>query len=61
MALLALTTTTAFASAKTDTKFNKLVKDYKINPANKQAYSYTDGKGALRGKNVNLRVNPASV
>ena len=61
MTFLVLTTTTAFASAKTDAKFAKLVKDYKINPANKQAYCYTDGKGVLRGSNVNLRVNLASV
>ena len=60
-ALIVLASTTTFASYKTDEKFAKLIKDYKINPVNKQAYCYTDGKGILRGKNLDARVNLASV
>lgn len=60
-ALLAMTTTSAFASAKTDASFDKLLKAYKVAPTNEQSYCYTDEKGSLQGKNVDLQVRLASV
>lgn len=60
-ALLAMTTTSAFASVKTDASFEKLLKAYKVTPSDQQSYCYTDEKGALQGKNVDLQVRLASV
>lgn len=60
-ALLVLTTTSAFASNKTDNKFNKLLRDYDVTPISEQSYCYTDEKGSLQGKNVDLQVRLASV
>jgi len=60
-ALLAMTTTSAFASAKTDASFDRLLKAYKVTPTSEQSYCYTDEKGSLQGKNVDLQVRLASV
>lgn len=60
-ALLAMTTTSAFASAKTDADYEKLLKKYKVTPLDQQSYCYTDEKGELQGKNVDLQVRLASV
>lgn len=60
-ALLAMSTTSAFASAKTDASFDKLLKTYKVAPTTEQSYCYTDEKGVLQGKNVDLQVRLASV
>ena len=60
-ALLAMTTTSAFASVKTDADYEKLLKKYKVTPLDQQSYCYTDDKGALQGKNVDLQVRLASV
>jgi D-alanyl-D-alanine carboxypeptidase len=67
VALLAMTTTSAFAtssavkSSNTDASFNKLLKTYKVNPIDQQSYCYTDEKGSLQGTNVDLQVRIASV
>lgn len=60
-ALLAMSTTSAFASVKTDTSFDKLLKTYKVAPTDQQSYCYTDEKGVLQGKNLDLQVRLASV
>lgn len=64
-ALLAMTSTSAFAlplaSSNTDVTFNKLLKTYKVNPIDQQAYCYTDEKGTLQGTLVDLQVRIASV
>lgn len=60
-ALLAMTTTSAFASVKTDADYEKLLKKYKVTPLDQQSYCYTDEKGELQGKNVDLQVRLASV
>lgn len=60
-ALLAMSTTSAFASTKTDASFDKLLKTYKVAPTTEQAYCYTDDKGVLQGKNLDLQVRLASV
>jgi D-alanyl-D-alanine carboxypeptidase/D-alanyl-D-alanine-endopeptidase (penicillin-binding protein 4) len=60
-ALLAMSTTSAFASTKTDASFDKLLKTYKVAPMDEQAYCYTDEKGVLQGKNVDLEIRLASV
>lgn len=60
-ALLAMSTTSAFASVKTDASFDKLLKTYKVAPTDQQSYCYTDEKGVLQGKNVDLQIRLASV
>ena len=60
-AFIAMTSTSAFASAKTDADFSRLLSTYKVTPANEQSYCYTDGLGALQGKNVDLQIRLASV
>ncbi|MEA9356142.1 D-alanyl-D-alanine carboxypeptidase [Bacteriovorax sp. PP10] len=60
-ALLAMSTTSAFASVKTDASFDKLLKTYKVAPTTEQSYCYTDEKGVLQGKNVDLQIRLASV
>lgn len=60
-ALLAMSTTSAFASTKTDASFDKLLKTYKVAPTDEQSYCYTDEKGKLQGKNVDLQIRLASV
>jgi D-alanyl-D-alanine carboxypeptidase/D-alanyl-D-alanine-endopeptidase (penicillin-binding protein 4) len=59
--LLAMSTTSAFASVKTDASFDKLLKTYKVAPTDQQSYCYTDEKGVLQGKNVDLQIRLASV
>lgn len=61
VALITISATNVFASAKTDADFSSLLKSYQVAPANDQSYCYTDETGALQGKNVNLRVRLASV
>lgn len=60
-ALLAMSATSTFASVKTDASFDKLLKTYKVAPTDQQSYCYTDEKGVLQGKNLDLQVRLASV
>ena len=61
VAFIASTTSSAFASSTTDKKFSSLLNTYKVTPTNDQAYCYTDERGSLKGKNVDIRVRLASV
>lgn len=60
-ALVLMSATSAFASTKTDASFDKLLTTYKVTPKEQQSYCYTDEKGVLQGKNVDLQVRLASV
>ncbi len=60
-ALIALTATSAFASEKTDADFDKLLTANKVTPKDQQSYCYTDEKGVVQGKNIDLNVRLASV
>lgn len=60
-AILSMTMSSAFASNATDAEFDKLLTANKINPKNQQSYCYTDAKGKLQGKNVDLQIRLASV
>lgn len=61
LAVLATTSTGAFASVTTDKKFDRLISNYKISPADQQTYCYTDGKGGIQGKRVDQQIRIASV
>lgn len=50
----------SFASEKTDTRFNELVKKYKLDSST-QSYCYTNDKGELEGINTDIKVRLASV
>lgn len=59
-ALLLTFCTHSFASDKTDAKWSELLKKYKFDPST-QSYCYTNERGELEGKNVDLRIRLASV
>ena len=61
LSLLTLTVSSAFASSKTDADFDKFLTANKITPKDQQAYCYTDDKGRLQGKNIDMQVRLASV
>jgi D-alanyl-D-alanine carboxypeptidase/D-alanyl-D-alanine-endopeptidase (penicillin-binding protein 4) len=60
-ALLAMSLSSAIASDKTDAEFDRLLTVNKVNPKSEQAYCYTDEKGQIQGKNVDMQVRLASV
>lgn len=59
--LLALSTASSFASVKTDADFEAQLTKHKVTPKSEQAYCYTDEKGNIEGKNLDLTVRLASV
>lgn len=61
IALIALTTASGFASEKTDAEFDKLLTVHKVTPKDQQSYCYTDEKGVVQGKNIDLNIRLASV
>ena len=61
VALIALTATSVLASDKTDAQFDSLLTTFKVTPKDQQSYCYTDEKGSVQGKNVDLNVRLASV
>ncbi len=59
-ALLLTLSSHTMASDKTDAKWGELLKKYKF-ISSTQSYCYTNERGELEGKNVELRIRLASV
>lgn len=60
-ALIVMTASSSFASDKTDADFDKFLTTHKVTPKDQQSYCYTDEKGSLQGKNVDIKIRLASV
>lgn len=50
-----------FASEKTDSYFQQLLRENKVTPTNEQSYCYTDENGIHNGSNIDLQIRLASV
>lgn len=57
---MALISTQALSSERTDTSWEKLLVTHKL-PSKDQAYCYSDDRGQVQGKNLDTRIRLASV